>query len=265
MAGGLTVTGMDAAVSALADEQGALSARLEELDEAGWAAPSRCPGWSVSDVVLHLAQTNEMALASLDDTMDEFLGRMAASVPPTADVDAGAAAMVEVERGAPPADVQARWEEGAAALRARFAAADLGARVTWVAGQLSARTLATTRLAETWIHAGDIAAASGPLPAPTDRLWHISRLAWRTVPYAFVRAGRPAPGPVVFDLVGPSGDAWRFAPEEADAAAGPVTTVTGDALDLCLVAGQRADAADTGLVAEGPDASDVLALVRTFA
>ena len=256
---------MDAAVSALADEQGALSARLEELDEAGWAAPSRCPGWSVSDVVLHLAQTNEMALASLDDTMDEFLGRMAASVPPTADVDAGAAAMVEVERGAPPADVQARWEEGAAALRARFAAADLGARVTWVAGQLSARTLATTRLAETWIHAGDIAAASGPLPAPTDRLWHISRLAWRTVPYAFVRAGRPAPGPVVFDLVGPSGDAWHFAPEDLDAAPGPVTTVTGDALDLCLVAGQRADAADTGLVAEGPDASDVLALVRTFA
>ena len=44
-----------------------------------------------------------------------------------------------------------------------------------------------------------------------------------------------------------------------------MTTVRGDALDLCLVAGQRADAADTGLVAEGPDAEGVLALVRTFA
>ncbi len=257
---------MDAAVSALADEQAALSARLDGLDEAGWAAPSRCPGWSVSDVVLHLAQTNEMALASLDGTMAEFLGRMAAaSVPQTVDVDAGAAAMVEVERGAPPAEVQARWDEGAAELRARFAAADLGARVDWVVGQLSARTLATTRLAETWIHAGDVAAASGPLPDPTDRLWHIARLAWRTVPYAFARADHPAPGPVVFDLVGPSRDAWRFAPDGVDAASEPVTTVAGDALDLCLVAGQRADAADTGLVAEGPDAADVLALVRTFA
>ena len=39
----------------------------------------------------------------------------------------------------------------------------------------------------------------------------------------------------------------------------------GDAVDLCLVAGQRADAADTGLVAEGPDGAEVLALVRTFA
>lgn len=258
--------GMDAAVSALADEQAALSDHLDGLDDAGWAAPSRCPGWSVSDVVLHLAQTNEMAAASLDGTMDAFLARTAEGLPPTADVDEAAAALVERERGAPPADVRARWEASAAALRERFAAADLGARVTWVAGELSARTLATTRLAETWIHAGDIAAASGPLPAPTDRLWHIARLAWRTVPYAFARAGRPPPGPVVFDLVGPAGDAWRFAPEGgAVGATGRVTTVTGDAVDLCLVAAQRADAADTGLVADGPDAADVLALVRTFA
>ena len=119
--------------------------------------------------------------------------------------------------------------------------------------------------------AGDVAVASGPLPPPTDRLWHIARLAWRTVPYAFARAGRPAPGPVVFDLVAPSGDGWVFGPEAEPGGGDPddldvaVTTVSGDALDLCLVAGQRADAADTGLVGTGPDADAVLALVRTFA
>ena len=106
--------------------------------------------------------------------------------------------------------------------------------------------------------------ASGPLPEPTERLSHIARLAWRTVPYAFARAGRPEPGPVTFDLAAPDGDRWVFA-AEATAPATSVTTVRGDALDLCLVAGQRADAADTGLVAEGPDAEGVLALVRTFA
>jgi uncharacterized protein (TIGR03084 family) len=198
--------------------------------------------------------------------MPQFLERMAEGLPPAADVDAGAAAMVERERGAPPAEVRARWDASVAALRDGFAATDLGARVTWVVGELSVRTLATTRLAETWIHGGDVAVASGPLPAPTDRLWHIARLAWRTVPYAFARAGRPAPGPVVFDLVGPGGAAWRFGADAGDAAGdGPVTTVRGDAVDLCLVAGQRADAADTGLVAEGPDGAEVLALVRTFA
>ena len=41
--------------------------------------------------------------------------------------------------------------------------------------------------------------------------------------------------------------------------------VTGTAIELCTVAGQRAAAADTGLRATGPDAHDVLRLVRTFA
>ena len=206
-----------------------------------------------------------MAIASLDGTMDGFLGRLAtAGLPATADVDEGAAAMVDLERGAPTADLHARWADGSDALHARFVAADLHDRVTWVAGQLTARTLASTRLAETWIHAGDIVTASEPLPAPTERLWHIARLAWRTVPYAFARAGRPEPGPVTFDLAAPGGDRWVFA-DEATLPETPVTTVRGDALDLCLVAGQRAEAADTGLVAEGPDAEGVLALVRTFA
>jgi hypothetical protein len=50
------------------------------------------------------------------------------------------------------------------------------------------------------------------------------------------------------------------APEGADP-----TTVEGDALDLCQVAGQRAAAAGTSLTATGPDAEGVLDLVRTFA
>ena len=63
-----------------------------------------------------------------------------------------------------------------------------------VAGELSARTLASTRLAETWIHTGDIAAGLGVDLVPTDRLWHMARLAWRTLPYAFAQAGRGSAG-----------------------------------------------------------------------
>ena len=68
---------------------------------------------------------------------------------------------------------------------------DLSTRVRWVAGDLSARTLATTRLAETWIHTGDIASAIGIEPVATDRLRLIARLAWRTLPYAFDRVEEP--------------------------------------------------------------------------
>jgi hypothetical protein len=54
---------------------------------------------------------------------------------------------------------------------------DLSTRVPWVAGALSARTLATTRMCETWSHAGDVAGAIGARLAVTDRLRLVARLA----------------------------------------------------------------------------------------
>jgi uncharacterized protein (TIGR03084 family) len=214
----------------------------------------------VADVVLHLAQTDEMALASVTGRFPEFAEAVARSWGDAGDVDEGAARMVAAERGGLPAEVVGRWRSGAAALRAALEDCEPGRRVPWVVGELSARTLATTRLAEAWIHTGDVAVAFGPLPPATERIRHIARLAWRTLPYAFARDGRELAGPVAFELEGPGGEPWRFA---ADGPA--VTTITGQALELCLVAGQRADAADTGLRGEGPDAAHVLALVRTFA
>jgi uncharacterized protein (TIGR03084 family) len=251
---------VDPVVAALAAQQEDLSALVTPLDDAGWATPSRCEGWSVADVVLHLAQTHEMAVASLQGRFDEVVEALTAGVGPAETVDEGAALMVERERGRPPAEVLARWEAGAAALLSELREADLARRVPWVAGELSARTLATTRLAETWIHTGDAAVPLGAEAATDDRLWHIARLAWRTLPYAFARAGREPAGPVAFELVASNGDTWHFTAEDP-----PLTTITGPAVDLCQVAGQRADAAATALRGEGPDADAVLALVRTFA
>ncbi|HKY68151.1 MAG TPA: maleylpyruvate isomerase family mycothiol-dependent enzyme, partial [Acidimicrobiales bacterium] len=101
---------MQEVTAALADEHGALAAMLGGVDADGWAAPSRCPGWSVSDVVLHLAQTDEMAVASLDGTFDAVLARFAEGLGPAADVDAGAGAAVERERGASGPEVFTRWQ-----------------------------------------------------------------------------------------------------------------------------------------------------------
>lgn len=252
---------MDEVLGALAAQHAELVGLGEALDEAAWARPSPCAGWSVSDVVLHLAQTDEMALASLDHRMEAHLDELASTWASAGDVDVGAGLLVAEQRGATGAEVFARWQAATAALRARFATYDPHERVTWVAGQLSAMTLATTRLAECWIHTTDVAGGLGIPLAPTDRLRPIARLAWRTLPYAFARAGRPAPGPVSFHLTGPSGDAWHLDP---DGVVAP-TVVAGPAWDLCRVAGQRAAAADTALVAEGPAAAAVLELVRTFA
>lgn len=250
---------MDDVVAALADQQAELSQLLAGVDDEGWQRPSRCEGWSVADVALHLAQTNEMALASVEHRFPEFVAAMAAGGDVGSTVDDGAAVMVARERGEPGPVVRERWQTSADDLQQALEAIDPHTRVTWVAGQLSAQTLAATRIAETWIHTGDIGFAFGVPWSATDRLYPIARLAWRTLPYAFARAGRELTGPVAFRLRSPGGDEWAFVPDD------PATTIRGDAFDLCLVAAQRADAADTGLRGEGADADAVLELVRTYA
>jgi uncharacterized protein (TIGR03084 family) len=251
---------MDEFVGALAEQQTELRELLAGLTPEQWRAQTRCDGWDAKDVVLHVAQTNEMAIASVEGRFDEFLIEAGRGLAPAVDVDEGAARMVERERGTSNDEVRQRYSSGATDLLARVDAADPHARVQWVAGELSVRTLTTTRLAETWIHTGDVAEAVGVSLVPGRRLQHIARLAWRTLPYAFSRAGRLLAGPVAFELRGPDGDAWQFLPDDP-----AVTTVRGDGVELCNVAARRMSPEDTALTGEGPDVAAVLELVRTYA
>jgi uncharacterized protein (TIGR03084 family) len=255
-----SATGGKTVLEGLSFQHFELADLLRRLSAEDWQRPTRCEGWNVSDVVLHLAQTDEMAIASLEDRVSGFIAEQMEGAPGAASVDDGAAAMVERERGLSPADLFDRWCSASARLDEMLQKSDPRRRVTWVAGQLSVRTLATTRLAECWIHTGDIAEAVRVVLEPDDRLRHIARLAWRTLPYAFAREGKQLAGPVAFQLHGPGGGKWVFEPEEPAS-----TVVRGDGVELCLVAARRLTPAETGLTAEGPDADDVLGLVRTYA
>lgn len=248
--------GMDDVVAALRGQIDELDALVSGLDGDDWELPSACPGWTLADVLVHLAQTNEVAVASVEGRWDEVTALWGQR---DGNVDELAGAAVETSSRRSGAEVRAWWQATAAAMVAAFESTDPGARVPWVVGDMAARTLCTTRLSETWIHTTDVAHGLGAIVAPTDRLWHVARLVHRTVPYAFQRAGQPAPGPVRFDLTAPDGSSWTFGDDDAP------TVVRGPAHDLCLVAGQRTDAAGTALVATGPDADSVLVLVRTFA
>jgi uncharacterized protein (TIGR03084 family) len=252
---------MDEIIAAVADQHAELEGLLRDLDEAGWERPApACPGWAIADVVLHLAQTDELATASARRSFGSGLSELFRGESSASSVDEAAEVMVVAERGATGAELFERWRTSADEMREVLAATDPSARLQWVSGELSARTLATTRLSEAWIHTGDVAGALGIELPPTDRLWHIARLAWRTLPYAFTRSGREAPGAVAFELGSPTGDEWDFEPD------GPAgTVIRGEAIDLCLVAAQRADPADTSLRGEGPGAAEVLELVRTYA
>jgi len=183
-----------------------------------------------------------------------------AGAPAGADVDDLAGLAVAAQRGASGKEIYERWRAASAAQVKAFRGCEPGDRLPWVVGRMAAVTLATTRLAEGWIHTGDVAAGLGRELVPTARLKPIARLAWRTLPYAFSRAGRPLSGSVALSLTAPDGSIWEFTPDEP-----AVTTVTGPALDFCLVAARRANPSGTALSATGPDGDAVLELVRTFA
>jgi uncharacterized protein (TIGR03084 family) len=251
---------MDPVLEALADQHSETASLLDGLTDDDAESATRCTGWSVTDVLLHLSQSDELAIASVMGALGDIAIDGSNGWDQGQSVDESVAAMVTRDRGAPFAEVLDRWTLNATGLREALAAMDLSVRVQWVAGELSARTLATTRLAETWIHAGDIADALGVELVPTDRLKLIARLAWRTLPYAFSVTGQTLTGPVELRLTGPSGELWEFTPDDPAA-----TVISGSAFALCEVAARRLDPADTDLVCEGPDGDNVLSLIRTYA
>jgi uncharacterized protein (TIGR03084 family) len=236
----------------LAAEQDRLEYILSGLDDAQWLTASAAAGWTVCDVVLHLAQTEEAVIASTTGSSFGF------RTDATTSVDQAAEEFVQAERAAP-ALVFERWRQARRGAVSALRAADPGQPLTWVAAPLKPATLATTRLAEHWAHGLDIAEPLGAAYPDTDRLRHIAWLAHRSLSYAFGLAGGQ-PHEVRCELTAPDGTAtWQLGPEDAESRIG------GSAGEFCRVAAQRLPAAKSGLTASGPYGAAALSVLRTYA
>ena len=230
---------------------------LSSLDDEQWAAPSLCPGWSVADVVLHLAQTEEGVSATVNE---EYSPVTEIRIEGAANIDEAMEAWVRAQRGASPSELHARWNEARKRALDTLRGADPDKPLRWAAAPLRPKTLATTRLSEHWIHTLDIAQPLSIDNPDTDDLESVAWLAHRSIPYAFARDGRADPPTVRVELESPSGDRWAFGPEDADC------KITGTAAEFCRVAARRLAPADAKtLKAKGKRAREVLELVRTYA
>lgn len=252
----------------LADEEDRLEDILADLERRQWKTASAADGWTIADVVLHLAQSEEGVLASLrgDDLRGGPGGGPGGGLAGAdgKSVDQVMDEMVRAQRASPSA-IFTRWRAARRAALSALLAADPQRQVSWVAGPVKPATLATTRLAEHWAHGLDI---TGPLEIDypdTDRLRHVAWLAHRTLPYALGLAG-VTPGPVRCELTAPSGPAgssgeatWTYGPPAA------ATVIAGPAGDFCRVAERRLAAADSRLEATGPLAADALTVLRAYA
>ncbi len=240
----------------LTAEGDALEAVVAPLDEAGWRTMTPAEGWDIATTIVHLAWTDECAIAAGTDkgAWDDLVLR--AIGDPTGFVDAEAFAGAKDDAAA----ILTRWRTARPGLVAMLRAYPAGQKLPWFGPPMSPASMATARFMETWAHALDVYDALGIAAEPTDRIRHVAHLGVRTRDFAFgVHELEPPAEEFHVTLVAPSGEIWTWGPEDA------AQTVTGSAYDFCLLVTQRRHRDDLDLVATGPDADRWLDIAQAFA
>lgn len=240
-----------------------LSAENVELDllvgglaAGGWATPTPAAGWTVAHQIAHLAWTDEAArLAAVEP--EEFQVELRKAVEnPTGFVDVGAAEGAALT----PGELLSYWRETRGELQEALRAVPAGQKVAWFGPPMSATSMATARLMETWAHGQDVADALGVTRKPSNRLRNVAHLAVRTRDFAYLLNDRQPPtAPFHVELSGPDGDLWTWGPEDAE------QRVTGSAVDFCLLATQRRHRDDLDVRAVGAEAEEWLGIAQAFA
>jgi uncharacterized protein (TIGR03084 family) len=247
---------MDDLARDLESETAVLQRILDGLADEQWTWPTPAPGWSIADQVSHLAHSDEVAVLSATDgaAFEALLARENESVERRTE------RWAQQHRHRAPSDLIAWFTRARTELIATFRALDPSVRVPWYGPDMSAAAALTARIMETWAHGRDIADTIGAQWAPTPGLRQVAHLCVRALPNSFRARGRSEPDvPVYVALTTPDGEVWEWGPPDAE------NRVTGDAVELCLVATQRRHPDDTRLVAEGAVAAEWLTIAQAFA
>ncbi|MCV7082454.1 TIGR03084 family metal-binding protein, partial [Mycolicibacterium insubricum] len=206
--------------------------------------------------IAHLLWTDRVALVAATDP-DGFAAIVAqAWQNPTGFVDAGAEELAAL----PPQEILAEWRSARGALHEALVQVPDGQKIPWFGPSMSAASMATARLMETWAHGLDVADALGVQREATPRLRSVAHLGVRTRDYAYaVNNLTPPSEPFYVELAGPDDAVWAW----GDPAA--AQRVTGSAADFCALVTQRRPLAELDLRAVGPDAQQWLGIAQAFA
>lgn len=243
-------------VADLRAESDELDALVADLPPARWAEPTPAPGWTIAHQIAHLLWTDRVALTAVTDEAAFAAVLEEAAQDPGGFVDAGA----EELAATPPDRLLADWRRTRARLHDALLTVPDGRKLPWFGPPMSAPSMATARLMETWAHGLDVADALGVSRPTTARLRSIAHIGVRTRDFAFVVNGRQPPAePFRVELRAPDGDTWAWGPEDAE------QRVTGSAADFCMLVTQRRPRADLEVSARGVDAEQWLDIAQAFA
>lgn len=250
------MTGSAAFVADLQAESDDLDALVAPLPAESWATMTPAPGWTIAHQIGHLLWTDRVSLLSVTDEAAFGEALAAAAADPGGFVDAGAEELAAL----PPAELLADWRDTRRRLHEALLGVADGRKLPWFGPPMSASSMATARLMETWAHGLDVADALGVTRPPTDRLRSIAHIGVRARDYAYMVNGlTPPTEPFYVELRGPGGDTWTWGP--ADAA----QRVTGSAEDFCFLVTQRRPLSALDVTAVGEDAQQWLGIAQAFA
>jgi uncharacterized protein (TIGR03084 family) len=249
----IDLSGMLADLRAEGDD---LDMLVAGLPAAGWATQTPAEGWTIAHQIAHLAWTDDQAILAAIDP-DAFQTALAEALSEPGDfVEEGAAEGAALD----PALLLTGWRSGRGRMIEALAEVAAGTRLPWFGPPMSAASMATARLMETWAHGQDVADALGVVRTPTSRLRQVAHIGTRTRNFAFHGRGVTPPGEEFrVALTAPDGQEWTWGPEGAE------QSVTGPALDFCLLVTQRRHRADLALTAVGVDADRWLDIAQAFA
>lgn len=243
-------------IDELRAESDDLDALVATLPAARWTLPTPAPGWTIAHQIGHLMWTDRVALLSVTDEAGFAAVLAQASENPGGFVDAAAEELALTS----PGELLADWRAARAALHDALSTVADGRKLPWFGPPMSAASMATARLMETWAHGLDVADALGVTRAPTARLRSIAHIGVRTRDFAFTVHGlTPPPEPFHVKLSAPDGAQWTWGPEDA------AQRVTGSAEHFCMLVTQRRPRAALDVVAVGPDAEKWLTIAQAFA
>jgi uncharacterized protein (TIGR03084 family) len=233
-----------------------LDALVAPLPPERWADPTPALGWTIAHQIAHLFWTDEVSLTAVTDEAGFAVVLKAAQANPAGFVDAAAEELVIL----PPAELLTDWRVTRGRLHEALLRVPDGRKVPWFGPPMSATSMATARLMETWAHGLDVADALGVTRPATERLRSIAHLGVRTRDYAFlINNLAPPTEPFLVELRGPGGDTWSWGPTDA------AQRVTGSAEDFCALVTQRRPLSALDIAAEGPDAQHWLQIAQAFA
>ena len=243
-------------VADLKAESDELDALVAVLPEHRWAERTPSPGWSIAHQIAHLWWTDRVALTAVQDAPGFAEVQAQAAKNPAGFVDAGAEDLART----PPGQLLAGWRETRDRLHEALLEVPEDRKLPWFGPPMSAASMATARLMETWAHGLDVADALGVTRRPTERLRSIAHIGVRTRDFAFVINGLTPPAePFLIELRAPDGAVWSWGPAEA------AQGVTGAAEDFCCLVTQRRPLSALDITAHGDDAQRWLGIAQAFA